>query len=189
MVIQAILLYFMLLPPMWSHLINLRQNTLLYLCYRWKNKTREVKLSLPQGHTACKWQNLLAIESVFSDSQAFASNSICNNKNWFTLSKDSSKVSLRVWWFGFISIKEYGWLKIQNTFPRGEYSMMKCIHAEAMLQETHRRASPWSFRVSCDRLWWTVCKYKINECVIGGETCSAPQALETKCLLWLEGGS
>lgn len=67
-----------------------------------------------------------ACSSVSSDSQAFASNSVCNNKNWSTLSKDTL-----VGWFGFISMKEHGWLRIQPTFPRGEYSTIKHIHAEA----------------------------------------------------------
>lgn len=56
-------------------------------------------------------------------------------------------------WFGFIFIKGNGQVKIQGTFPRGKYPMMKQIHTVAVLQES-KSMELWSF------VWWTrtVCK-------------------------------
>lgn len=53
-------------------------------------------------------------------------------------------------------------------------SNVKHIRTEVMLQETHSKASQLSFAVLWDGLWWTVCKYEIRGCVIGGSMLSPP---------------
>lgn len=156
---------------MWSCLINLWQDMLLYLHHRGEEKGQRWNLALPKNMQPVSGR---AGQRVSSESHAFASNLISRCKNWSTLSKHSLKVSVGVCLLGSISIRENDWIKMQSPCLRGEYPTMKHIRTEVMSQETHSKASQLSFAVLWVGLWWTVCKYEIRGCVIGGSMLSPP---------------